>query len=788
MRYEVTVLGMVQGVGFRPFVATVAEAMGLCGSVRNEGGIVTIEVESERSTVDCLVENIERCAPEGAQILDVQIREVNVQEPAPKAFRIVESRRRAAGTTVILPPDIGMCEDCRAELLDPHNRRFHYPYISCAVCGPRYSIMEDIPYDRERITMKDFEMCPECAREYTTSGDRRRHAQTIGCNDCGPQLLLESKAGQKEGEEALQECLQILSGGGVLAIKGIGGYLLACKAKNTDAVNRIRRLKQRESKPFAVMFPSLEMIERYCVVNEKERALLKDMAAPIVLLKKKDNDLAENVCGTSREIGAFLPYTGLHELLVRALGPLVMTSANITSEPIIYEDARMQEMAKQTVGETLIDGIAWNTRKILTPTDDSLVRVVGDHTQLLRRSRGYVPMPIRTETSSTVPLLAFGGDLKGTFALMQDSYVYPSQYFGDLEHKAVERAYVGNMAHMEQMLRITPKALVCDLHPGYRSHQLAENMAREKSLPLIEIQHHEAHVASAMAEHGLTSAIGVAMDGTGYGRDGAIWGCEFFYADDRQPVMEREGHLSYTPLVGGDQAAKDANRSLICQMLQLKNWSHDSAVSDEVFQRRLTMLGDPETIKAISAAMDRKINTSENGSMGRLFDMVAALLGLASYNEYEGECATALENAAFRALEKGLMPIPMRFPIIPEGNGERWEEMTWKIDREYFFTHLMALAGKETSPKSAEILALSFHEAVAEMILRMCCYIRMKSGERNVVLSGGVFANVLLCTRVEEMLSANGFVPYFQEKVPSNDGGIALGQCVLAAKELERQI
>ncbi len=919
MNYEVTVLGMVQGIGFRPFVAGLADDMHIRGSVCNQGGIVTIECTCERSELEQFLERLQNEAPVGAQILDLRVREIDdvgaakpdrevevgnlrqKQQPGTipidsehqsrqphvsghAGFRITESRSRAESDLVILPPDLGLCEDCRRELLNPRNRRFHYPFISCTLCGPRYSIMDLIPYDRERITMRAYEMCDTCHREYTEPCGRRRHAQTISCHDCGPQLLLRKGNLELEGEDALQECLQILSSGGVLALKGIGGYLLACKANNTDAVNCIRRLKQREKKPFAVMFPDLNSIENICLVSKKERTLLKDSAAPIVLLKKKYQEtdeidaaqsggavIAENVCPGSPEVGAFLPYTGLHELLVGAIGPLVMTSANITSEPIIYTEERMEELAFSPDGKACIDGVAWNTREIVTPTDDSVVRVIGDRVQFMRRSRGYVPLPVKLSQSErsaqdesighvpasidsmddhcvteeercaisdgTMDMLAFGGDLKATFALKREEWVYPSQYFGDLEHYAVEQAYRHNLEHMRCMLRIHPQILVCDLHPGYVSHQLAVQMAEEMHLPLIQIQHHQAHVASVMAEHELTHAIGVAMDGTGYGTDGAIWGCEFFSVTEDHAEMVREGHLSYTTLVGGDAASKDAKQTLLCQLLHCDLTQEHTATegkeehADRPDTQRLeghatqepeSSMGDWQSdpnSKLLKAAIEHQINTSQNGSMGRLFDAVAALLGIASYNHYEGECAIALENAAQRALDRERVELKADYAAADSENDPMQEacELTTSegyaveqevskgeagklrfiikedeaghllIDRDDFLRQLLAAANRHPDRESAERLALAFHRAVVEMIAEMCIRIRKKTGEQMVVFSGGVFANVLLCTQTEKRLEQEGFRVFFQEAVPANDGGLALGQCALAAKIVKEE-
>ena len=812
MKAVITVLGMVQGVGFRPFVAGLAESMDICGSVRNSGGIVIIECDAETGVLGEFVRRLRFLAPRGARVLDVRVTEQHEdnmagsqeRQPAEKGFRIVESDVQSADIIPILPPDIGLCPDCRRELLSVTDRRYGYPYISCTLCGPRYSIMEKLPYDRGNITMRRFPMCSACSKEYSDSGSRRRHAQTISCHECGPQLLITEtgkKTDMREQPEdpgdvhdtrlRLQRCVDILMDGGVLAVKGIGGYQLCCRADRPEAVRRIRVLKQREKKPFAVMFADAGQVREYCELSAAEEKLLESAAAPIVLLKrKKEFDAA--VCGESREIGAFLPYTGLHVLLLQACGPLVMTSANITSEPIITSDIRMRELAA-SAGDNkngCIDAVAWNRREILRPLDDSLCRVVGDDVIFLRRSRGYVPLPLPLYTgqireedagTDTDAVLACGGDLKAVSALSVSGRAYLSQYFGDLEHYAVKEVYEAGTADMQKLLGIRPKYIVCDRHPGYISHRYAEREALRMKIPLLQVQHHHAHAASVMAENKLTHCIGVAMDGTGYGTDGAVWGCEFMLC--RDAGFRRMGHLEYCELIGADDAARDAARTAAVQLLQMtgRDAQCDAVVRKLLYgrQERKGCAGKPSGQESIlQAALKNHINISESSSMGRLFDTVSALTGVRYYNGYEGECASALENKAMEHQASEAAPL-LLFPVK-----ERSENGVNMLIAGRF-TIIGQIIERLGEGCSAAELAAAFHEAVARMILEMCERIRSETGEREVTLSGGVFANMLLLSRTTALLRGSGFSVNINRSVPSNDGGIAYGQAWIAQQYIK---
>jgi len=780
---KITILGMVQGIGFRPFVAALAESLGLSGNVRNSGGIVIIECNAETEVLGEFIRHLRFHSPRGASILDIQVEKVSDaddQKPLETGFQIITSDNDNEKRMPILPSDIAICPECRRELESSQDRRYRYPYISCTLCGPRYSILEKIPYDRENITMQKFAMCPACKAEYIEKKSRRRHAQTISCHTCGPQLIL-TDADQKEtvGEDALGNSIRILNHGGILALKGVGGYLLCCSPFQKEAVTRLRELKQREKKPFAIMFENIRQAADYCCISIQEEELLSSPAAPIVLLRKKDHasQFAEEVCGESREIGAFLPYTGIHLLLLQACGPLVMTSCNISSEPIISNDDRMMEFYFSQKNAAYIDGIAWNKREIETFLDDSLCRIVEEHPFFIRRSRGYVPLPvILTGTGKTEQkILAYGGDLKAVFALLADQKVTLSQFFGDMEYYETEMAYEKQIKKMQELFQIEPDILVCDRHPGYFSSQLAVKHAMQQGKILLQVQHHHAHVASVMAEHHLTECIGAAMDGTGFGMDGAVWGSEFMIC--RGAEFIRRGHLSYTELLGGDAASSDAMMTALCQLLEIDQSEKDQSEEDrKMIDRKIKNLiqQDPEkrsvSPEMIRAALKHQINTAKSSSMGRLFDTVSSLLSIKQQNEYEGECAIALENLAAEALEHKMTGSVLHIPVH-EG-----EDGCLIADRNGLLKQIL----RQTDDIDQGRIAIGFHNAVAEMICEMCDRIRSETGLRAVALSGGVFANMLLLKRTVSMLQDSGFEVYWNRQVPSNDGGISLGQAWIA--------
>jgi hydrogenase maturation protein HypF len=739
------VSGVVQGVGYRPFVARVARETGVTGTVCNVGGEVEISAGGTDAAVEAFLFRLRSEQPPGANVLHIEER--RMPERAFDGFRIIPSGRNdGQEESPVFPPDLPMCGDCLRELRDPENRRYRYPFISCASCGPRYSILEDLPYDRETTSMKEFELCGACAEEYAEG--RRRHAQTISCHDCGPRLLLRTPEGECEGEAALQKGIGLLKNGGVLAVKGVGGYQFACLPTNASAVERLRLLKGREKKPFAVLFPSLTSIRAVCAAGREERELLASPARPIVLLEKRQDPFCPGVSGESRFLGAFLPCTGLHQLLTDACGPLVMTSGNLTNTPIVTEDGPMLRLSSPHLA-----GVLYNARRIVTPLDDSVAQIVLEKPRVIRRSRGYVPMPVFLDRRAKSPVFAAGGDLKSCFCLLRGGRAYPSQYFGDMEDGDVFRNYRENLKRMERLFRIEPERIACDLHPGYLTSALAEKLAEKGGKRLTRVQHHHAHVASVMAENGLSSCIGVAFDGTGYGTDGAVWGGEFLLC--RGASFERKAHFSYVPICGGDEASRNAELAADC---------YRAAAG---FERGGGNFG------LVRAALENRVNTAESSSAGRLFDAVCAELGFGSRNTFEGECAIALENAAAAAKAAGTPPFPLH-PSASERDG------VILLDQLDLFRQVAA-AARDGADRGA--VALGFHEALADAVRDVCAAVREETGENRAALSGGVFANLLLLTGCAERLRAAGFEVFLNRAVPSNDGGLSLGQAWLCMEE-----
>lgn len=742
MTVFITVLGVVQGIGYRPFVARLAEELKITGSVKNSGGIVEITASGSREEADTFIRRLRSQCPSGGQILQVLVKEL--PEISFPDFMIEKSAESGpAGQTPILPPDLPLCDDCLRELRDSGDRRYRYPFISCVSCGPRYSIIHALPYDRDTTTMEDFPLCAPCEGEYTGNG-RRRHAQTISCHDCGPQLIYRQSDGILYREEAFHAAVLALKSGAVVAVKGIGGYQFACDPCYPEAVRRLRFLKHRDKKPFAVLFSGIDSLLPYCVLSEVEQELLLSPARPIVLLKKQPDRafFCPEVSGESRYLGAFLAYTPLHQLLLDECGPLVMTSGNLTGEPVVIDD---QEMLTLQAQSPYLSGVLYSERRILMPLDDSVAHVVNGSPQLIRRSRGYVPLPLFLR-QTTKPILAMGGDLKAGFCLYQDDRAYLSQYFGDMEHYEVCRAYEDNLQRMSSLLRIEPELIIRDLHPGYITSALTKKL--QGGIPVKTVQHHHAHIGSVMAEHRLRRCIGVAFDGTGYGTDGAVWGGEFLVCQDG--TYERMYALSDITICGGDSAAKNAAQTAACY-------------------RYAAGLPVDMEFQAVATAISLGINTTRCSSMGRLFDAVSALLGIRTENTYEGECAIALENAAAQAQNS----YPLDFDCF-EQNG------LYRLDQAGLFRKIA-----EALDQGVEIhaLALGFHHAVARAVATVCVQLRDATKENKVALSGGVFANVLLTEDCVSRLKHHNFDVYLNSAVPTNDGGICLGQAWIAAQQ-----
>jgi hydrogenase maturation protein HypF len=732
--------GIVQGVGFRPFLYRSAEEFGLKGFVKNTSAGVTLEVEGGR--LPEFVRHIERNAPPLSRIETLRCE--NIPTRNSKKFTILESDSQGQ-KNVLVSPDIALCRSCQREMADPLNRRHAYPFTNCTDCGPRFTIIEDLPYDRPLTTMKGFKMCPDCRREYESPSDRRYHAQPVSCPHCGPKLKLLSKGGQSRGNP-LAEALRILRADKVLAVKGVGGYHLACRAVSPKAVARLRAFKQRSSKPFALM-ADMEIIRVACRVTAKEKQLLNSPAAPIVLLETlPKTKLACSVAPGQNRLGFMLPYSPLHKLLTEKMGePLVMTSANRADEPIIFKD-NSRELPR------LADAVLTHDRPIHAFCDDSVLQVFEKNIYFVRRSRGFVPLPIRLPFSSPETVLALGGMLKTTFTLLHGNRALLSQHIGDTGTTPALAAEKQAIAHFQKMFGLRPAIIAVDAHPAYPNRLLACDFPYCK---IVEVQHHRAHIASLLAERGETGKVlGIALDGTGYGDDGTIWGGEFFSGDLHG--LERLGHLLPIFLPGGDAAAREPWRTTLSLLLAIPG-------ADKAAKHFAKKFG-PKGAQVFEAIVQRRGGVMAS-SCGRLFDGVAALLGLGDYNSYEGELPALLQAEAEKA-----RPQKKPYPYSIE-----------QKDGMSVLNMLLAVEAMLADKKSRAEKARRFHLTLANGLLDMAIHCTGASGIRTVALSGGVFQNLLLLKMSRELLQKNGFQVLHHIQVPANDGGISLGQAALAA-------
>ncbi|MFE5587027.1 carbamoyltransferase HypF [Kitasatospora sp. NPDC056531] len=754
-RRRVVVRGLVQGVGFRPFVFTLAGELGLAGSVTNTGEGVLAEVEGSREALDAFCLWGAGDAPPLAQVASVEY--APLAATGDSGFTITPSRADGPRATLI-PPDVAVCAGCLAELADPADRRHRHPFISCTNCGPRHTIVTGLPYDRANTTMAGFPMCADCEREYTDPADRRFHAQPVACHACGPRLALTvpGTAG-RAGEEALTEARRLLADGAVLAVKGIGGYHLACDARLAETVALLRRRKRRGDKPFALMARDLATVEGLLPVGPVERELLTGPVRPIVLLRRTLPSTPElaAVAPGSPDLGVMLPYTPLHHLILAAPGPdlLVMTSANLSGEPIVTDD-------REALGRLapLVDGWLTHDRPIHVPCEDSVVRVVDGEQLPLRRSRGYVPLPLPLPVSVR-PVLAVGGDLKNSFALARDGYAWLSGHIGDMDDLATLRAFDRAVEQLGTVSGVRPELLVADRHPGYRSVRHAERTAAGR--PVRRVQHHHAHIAAVMAEHGLDGGrpvLGVAFDGTGYGEDGAIWGGEVLLAD--YDGFRRLAHLGYVPLPGGDAAVERPYRTALAHLRAAGlPWTPGLPPVEACLQQELRLL---------ERQLERGLNCVPTSSMGRLFDAVSSLAGVCHRAGYEAQAAIELEAAAV-----GFGPAAgYGFGLSAAADG-------WIADPGPVLAGVVA---DVAAGASAGLIAARFHAGVADVVRRICVAVREECGTATVALSGGVFANALLSSACASGLGEAGFTVLRHRRVPPNDGGLALGQLMVAAR------
>lgn len=792
MEREITkmirVYGIVQGVGFRPTVSRHAMARGIRGSVSNKGPYVEIFAQGKEGDVDGFISDIEEKPPKRAAILKLLVEPV---EDAPEfgQFDIIESEKTKG--EIFVSPDIAICDECKEEMFDPKNRRYLHPFINCTCCGPRLTILDSLPYDRERTSMKEFPMCPSCADEYNDPDTRRYDAQPVCCNDCGPEVYLIGK--KERGREAITETRRVIASGGIAAIKGIGGFHLCCDATSQEAVERLRKLKRRPMKPFAVMAQDLETVKAICEVSEEQEKILTGHQKPILLLDKtekvdgkgynKHPGLCESIAPGNPKVGVMLPYAPVQFLLfhyddgIEMPELLVMTSGNTSGAPICRDDEEAVEELSH-----LCDCILSHDRKIRIRADDSVMDFYKGKPYMIRRSRGYAPLPFMVSTPWSGQVIAAGGELKNTFCIGVDNRFYPSPYVGDLEDLRTVKALKETMGRLETLLEVQPEVVVCDLHPKYNSAVVAE----EIGLPVLKVQHHYAHILSCMSENDCEEkVIGVSFDGTGYGTDGTIWGGEILLADYQG--FTRLGSIRPFIQVGGDVSAKEGWRIAVSLI-----WQNTGNLAETLSTVQKLGLCTEQECRVLVTMAQRKINAVTSTSAGRLFDGVSAILGIRKASTFEGEASMALEFAAEewrRGLERKM--------VIENAESEiRLEELTANdavnsgADPGKIILNTCELVRHLTEARLAgeapEKLAYKFHAALAEQIIAACEEAKRQTGICKVALSGGVFQNRLLLELVDEGLQKKGFQVLKHSLIPPNDGGIALGQAAYGMAYLNR--
>jgi hydrogenase maturation protein HypF len=754
-RYVIKVSGVVQGVGFRPFIYQLATEYGVNGWVRNTSGYVEIDVEGQPASIDSFINDISLKAPPAACV-----EKVAVQKGEPVGytrFEILQSQSHKDEYQLI-SPDLSTCHECVSEIMDPGNRRYRYAFTNCTNCGPRFTIIKDIPYDRIFTTMEKFKMCPQCQAEYDDPSNRRFHAQPNACPKCGPQLQLVEKDGVVvQNDDPVSATVKLLRTGKIVAIKGLGGFLLACDATNNETVNLLRQRKVRPSKPFAVMVKDVDEASKYCCISEEERDLLLSTHSPIVLVKLKEGGfVAPSIAPNLKYLGILLPYTPLHHLLMKEIGlPLVMTSGNLSEEPI----AKDNEEALHRLS-SIADYFLWHNRDIYVRYDDSVAVVVDGETRLARRARGYAPYPVHLPFVSS-PVLACGAEMKGSFCLARDNHAFVSQHIGDMENEETLEHFQDTVGIYKKLFRINPGIVAYDMHPDYLSTRYAlELKENDTTLKLCAVQHHHAHIASCMAENGIEEqVIGVSLDGTGYGMDGHIWGGEFLLADYKN--FKRLAHLEYIPLPGGDASTKKPLRIAVAYLYYLLG---EKALHDSELGKRM----NDEEMSLIKCQIDRKLNSPLTSSCGRLFDAVSALIGVRDCINYEAQAAVELEMVAtdFSPSDDTLYP----FDIQDDCNGK-----VIRLGRLFD-----AILNDIRANRSKAEIAYRFHISLARTVALLCSKLSDETGVKVVALSGGVFQNRLLLHLTMEALKEQNLVVIAHKQVPTNDGGIALGQVAVA--------
>ncbi|MBQ2960487.1 MAG: carbamoyltransferase HypF [Oscillospiraceae bacterium] len=739
-RLRIHIQGIVQGVGFRPFVHKLVQSHGLKGYIKNSSSGVEMELEGERETLEHFVQELPEKAPKLAVIERLSC-SYSDELCGFEDFRILESKTEALRNTLI-SPDICICDDCLREMRDKKDRRYAYPFINCTNCGPRFTIIKDIPYDRAKTSMSEFPMCPDCEREYSDIEDRRYHAQPDCCPDCGPEVFYLDAEGKRLEGDGIELAREKLRAGGIVAIKGLGGIHLACRVDDEKIVRELRRRKQRDEKPFAIMCRDAECAKQLCHVSAEEQRILESFRRPIVLLRKKQRGM-EHISGNDY-VGVMLPYTPLHYLLFgEDIDMLVMTSANLSDKPMMFKnDEALEEL------QGIADGYLLHNREIQTRCDDSLCWVLDGREYFARRSRGYVPFPI----SSAKPLrqiLACGAEQKASFCLSRGSYVFPSQHIGDLKNLETFSNYAQQIRHFQRMFDICPEVLVCDLHPDYMSTEYAAERAEDENIKLIRVQHHHAHMASCMADNSFDGkAIGLVWDGTGLGTDGSIWGAECLIGDYRS--FERFGSILPIPLPGGDRAMKEIQRVA---------WS--------LLQASGLDASHIENAGTYKMMLENGLNCPESSGMGRLFDGVSALVGIKQKCSYEGQAAVLLEAVAED--DEGVYPISFTGDILRFD----WRDM------------IRAMVSDMDSGAAAGRIAARFMNTLVEMAVLQCKAAREYSGLDTAALSGGSFQNMYIMSRLPKRLEAEGFRVLRHHRVSCNDEGLSLGQLMIANAKTE---
>ncbi|MCR4428020.1 MAG: carbamoyltransferase HypF [Caldiserica bacterium] len=749
-RFRIRVEGIVQGVGFRPFIHNLALKYNLKGWVLNSPDGVLIEVEGEQAP--CFLRELKEDPPPLAVVESLEVEEL---EPVGyEGFQIRSSRTEEEPITLI-PPDVATCDDCLREMRDPSDRRYRYPFLNCTNCGPRFTIIESLPYDRSRTSMKRFSMCPDCQREYRDLNDRRYHAQPVACPKCGPRLFLKEGEATLFDEEALKRAKSLMKEGKILAIKGLGGFHLACDATQEAAVLELRKRKGRPHKALAIMVSDLETAERYSSLSPEGKKELISWRRPIVISPKKERTpLAPSLSPDNNRIGIMLPYTPLHHLLMEDFSALVMTSANESGEPLVSSNEEAMEKLSGVA-----DAFLLNDREIVQKLDDSVLASFPQGIQVIRRARGCAPSPFKL-WGKFPSILGVGAEMKNTFSLTKRDYLFLSHHIGDLENWESFEHFLSSLEHLKKLYRVEPEVIAYDLHPQYLVSQYAQSLDAEMKIP---VQHHHAHIASVLFENrDFGPVIGVSCDGTGYGEDGAIWGMEFLLS--RLNSFERFGHLEYVPLLGGEEAIRKPWRMGVSHLLNCEGGS--LALPRKVFP------AFERELEVLQSQWRKSFGSPLTSSAGRLFDAVSAILGFSGEITYEGQAAIILEREG----EFGKNVFPLNFPNKGE---EKFILDPSPLIREIAYRKL-----KGEDPRD---LALSFHEAFARGILEACSWGRERFGVRKVALSGGVFQNLLLLSRLLEMLKENEFEVLLPKNIPFNDGSISVGQVAISCAKLEEK-